>query len=297
MLAFMNDLILIGLLIQAFIVCIMLAIGMQLLPGALAEVLRRRDPLWRALLINLAAVPLLGWAYASWLVDSPALSAAVLLLAASPGAPFAPRIVELSRGHLPFAVTIVLVLAVLAVFFGPLFARQALAIAPVSVSGAGRLILLLILFQLLPLLAGSALRLRRPARAVRLVSPVHLLSNLIIALIALLVLVFYREQVMQIGLADLGRLLFITLVWMAAGWLLGGKDPALRRSQALIAPARNIGMAFLMALGGFGDQEVLLLLMAQGGISLGILPVIGRWGGGIFTRRETKGPAKNNFPI
>lgn len=107
--------------------------------------------------------------------------------------------------------------------------------------------------------------------------PVHLLSNLIIALIALLVLVFYRAQVMQIDLADFGGLLFITLVWMAAGWLLGGQDPGLRRSQALIAPARNIGMAFLLALAGFGGQEVLLLLMVQGGISLLILPVIGRW--------------------
>jgi len=286
MFVLMNDLILIGLLIQAFIVCIMLAIGMQLLPDALAEVLRRRDPLWRALLINLAVVPLLGWAYASWLAGSPALAMAVILLAASPGAPYAPRIVELSRGQLPFAVTIVLLLAVLAVFLGPLLARQALDTAPVSGAGAARLILLLIFFQLLPLLAGSGLRLWRPSWATRLVRPVHLISNLIIALIALLVLVFHRAQVMQIGLTDLGHLLFITFVWMAAGWLLGGKDPELRRSQALIAPARNIGMAFLLALSGFGGQEVLLLLMAQGGISLLILPVIGRWG----MRGGVKGP-------
>jgi len=272
----MDDLLWFGVLVQAFIVCIMLAIGLQLLPREMAGVLRDRNFLLRTLVINLILIPFSVILLLYFFELPSSLSIAIVLIAAAPGAPFGPRIVELTKGSLSHGVAAVLMLAGLSVVSGPLIVRWLLTQPGVEVVGTAGLILSLIAFQLLPIVLGIWLRRQRPRLSDRLVRPLHLSSNILIGIIAVFVILSYREQLFSIGWENVGILALITVGWTLFGWLFGGRDARLRLTQGMVAPARNLGMAFLMALSGYGDQEVLLLLMIQGGMSLFLVPVLGR---------------------
>ncbi len=272
----MDGLLWFGVLVQAFIVCIMLAIGLQLLPRELAGVLRDRNFLLRTLVINLILIPFSAILLLYFFELPSSLSIAIVLIAAAPGAPFGPRIVELTKGSLSHGVAAVLILAGLSVVSGPLIARWLLTQPGVEVVGTAGLIISLIAFQLLPIVLGIWLRRQRPRLSDRLLRPLHLSSNILISIIAVFVILSYREQLFSIGWENVGILALITVSWTLFGWLFGGRDARLRLTQGMVAPARNLGMAFLMALSGYGDQEVLLLLMIQGGMSLFLVPVLGR---------------------
>lgn len=265
-----------GIFVQAFIVCIMLAVGLQLMPRELAGVLRDRNFLLRTLGINLILIPFSAVLLLYFFELPSSLSITIILIAAAPGAPFGPRIVELTKGSLSHGVAAVLILAGLSVVSGPLIARGLLTQPGVEVVGTAGLILSLILFQLLPIVVGIWLRRRRPRLSDRLVRPLHLSSNILIGIIAVFVLFNYREQLFTIGWENVGVLALLTIGWTLLGWIFGGRAGRLRLTQGMVAPARNLGMAFLMALSGYGGQEVLLLLMIQGGMSLFLAPVLGR---------------------
>ena len=82
----MDDLLWFGVLVQAFIVCIMLAIGLQLLPREMAGVLRDRNFLLRTLVINLILIPFSVILLLYFFELPSSLSIAIVLIAAAPGA-------------------------------------------------------------------------------------------------------------------------------------------------------------------------------------------------------------------
>lgn len=260
----------------------MLTVGLQVSLTDLKKVLQNRRLIITTGLLNLLAAPVCTFLLLQWFGITGPVAIALLLLAASPGAPFAPRIVEIGRGDLAFATMAVVLLSLIAVFSGPITAQLVLASDSQSLIIPWRLILVLIIFQLLPLATGLWVHTRKAKLAIRLVRPFHLFSNLLIIALAVVSILEFGDQFWQFRSSDWRTMLAITLIWMALGLLHRGNGQLVRHTEQLLIPARNIGLALFLALQGFGGTEVVIPLLAQGAISLFVVPGIGRilhfWG-------------------
>ncbi len=267
----MEGLILVGLLVQFFIFFIMLAIGIEVSPSELKRISRDGPLIVRTLLINLLIIPLITYFFLRFAGADDRVGIALMVGAASPGAPFAPRVVEMAKAQVAVSVVMVLILAIISVFSGPLIAR--LGLGSEGSVDLSRIILALLFFQLLPLAAGLILRHKWPEGAVKLGKLSRRLSNLLLAAVAIL---FFREQgldIFRMGLDTWMWLIAMSVLWGVLGWLSGGRW---RHTQSVVAATRNIGLALLLALGGFGGKEVVMPIFALGLLSLTLVPAVGR---------------------
>jgi BASS family bile acid:Na+ symporter len=93
-----------------FVVSSMLAMGAGLTVGQIIGALRNVRLVMLALLANFVVMPLGALALDKVLrLDEP-LAVGLLLLGAAAGAPFLPKLTELAKGNLPFAVGIMVLL-------------------------------------------------------------------------------------------------------------------------------------------------------------------------------------------
>lgn len=271
----MTSYILLGILVQAFIFTIMLTVGLQVSLAEIKKVFRKRGVIWKTLILNLILAPLVAFIFLeAFEIDGP-VATAILLLAVAPGAPFAPRIIEIGKGDLAFASGAVLLLSAIAVISGPISAQLLTGQQAIGFSLPWRLILVLIFFQLFPLLLGLWLHEKKPNRAANLIRPFHLLSNLLIASLAVVATFAFGDQFWQLTPKDWGIMLAVTFLWMISGALHRGDGALIRHTESLLMPARNIGLALFLALQGFGDATVIIPLLAQGAISLFVVSGIG----------------------
>ena len=104
----------------SFVVSSMLAMGTGLTVGEIVAALRNPRLIIVALLANFVLMPLgaLALAKVLWL-DEP-LSVGLLLLGCAAGAPFLPKLAELSRGNLPLAVGAMVLLMIITVGYLPI---------------------------------------------------------------------------------------------------------------------------------------------------------------------------------
>ena len=84
------------------------------------DALRDVRLVWLALLANFVAMPLSALVLDKLLKLDEPLRVGLLLLSAAAGAPFLPKLTELAKGNLPFAVGIMVLLAVGTVGYLPL---------------------------------------------------------------------------------------------------------------------------------------------------------------------------------
>jgi BASS family bile acid:Na+ symporter len=103
-----------------FVVSSMMAMGVGFTVRPIIDALRDVRLVLLALLANFVAMPLGALALDKMLrLDDP-LGVGLLLLGAAAGAPFLPKLTELAKGNLPFAVGIMVLLAVGTVGYLPL---------------------------------------------------------------------------------------------------------------------------------------------------------------------------------
>src|SRR6516162_3028045 len=103
-----------------FVVSSMMAMGVGFSVGQIIDALRDVRLVLVALLANFVVMPLGALALDKMLrLDEP-LGVGLLLLGAAAGAPFLPKLTELAKGNLPFAVGIMVLLAVGTVGYLPL---------------------------------------------------------------------------------------------------------------------------------------------------------------------------------
>jgi BASS family bile acid:Na+ symporter len=138
-----------------FVVSSMTAMGVGFTVRQVIDALRDVRLVFLALLANFVAMPLCALALDKVLrLDEP-LGVGLLLLGTAAGAPFLPKLTELAKGNLPFAVGIMVLLSVGTVVYLPLVLPLLLpGVTVVPEKIAGWLFLLI----LLPLGIGLALR-------------------------------------------------------------------------------------------------------------------------------------------
>ena len=259
-----------------FVVSSMLAMGSGLMFAQIIEPLRSVRLVALALLANFVLMPLgaLALAKGLWLDES--FGVGLLLLGCAGGAPFLPKLAELAKGNIPFAVGGAVLLMVVTVGFLPIA-------LPLMLPGAGvtvdpwNLARSLIPVMMLPLAAGLLLKSRFGELASRVKPTLDWISNISLILAVVLVTAVNIDKVIQVfgTRGILAGVLFVAL-GLGIGWLLGGPDADTRRVMALGTSQRNIGAAVVVAGESFSDPKVVVMVIVFAIVALIILVPLAR---------------------
>lgn len=252
-----------------FVVSSMVAMGLGLTVATVTAPLRNLRLVSLSLLANFVLMPacavLLGRVLR---LDEP-LGVGLLLLGAAAGAPFLPKLTQIAKGNLAFAVALMVLLMVITVAYMPLVLP--LLLPGVSVNPV-RIALSLVLTMLLPLGLALAVNAKLPTAAARAKPLFDRLSTLgLVLVVVLLVVVNFKKVLSVFGTgAILAGLLFIA-VGYAVGWVLGGPAADTRPVLGLGTAQRNIAAALVVGGQSFSDPSVVVMVVVVAIVSLLVL--------------------------
>ena len=243
----------------SFVVSSMLAMGAGLTVSRVLEPLHNTRLVLLALFANFVVMPLGALALARMLSLEEPFRVGLLLLGCAAGAPFLPKLAELARGNLAFAVGLMVLLMVVTVGYMPIVLPLLLPGVTVNAWAIARSLLLL---MLLPLAAGLAMKARYGDLAMRVKPTLDWVSNISLILLVCLITAANIDKVLEVfGTGGiLAGLLFIALGF-GAGWLLGGPNADTKRVMALGTGQRNIAAALVVANQGFSDPKVVVMVI------------------------------------
>ena len=257
-----------------FVVSSMLAMGSGLTIRQIIEPLRNARLVLLALLANFVLMPLgaLALAKVLWL-DHP-FAVGLLVLGCAAGAPFLPKLAELAKGNLAFAVGAMVLLMDVTVGYLPMVLPLLLPGVTVDPWQIARS---LVLLMLLPLATGLALKARYGDLAARVKPALDWISNASLILLVSLITAANIDKVLQVfgTRGILAGLLFIAL-GLGTGWLLGGPNADTRRVMALGTGQRNIAAALVVASQSFSDPKVIVMVIVVAIVGLIILMPLSR---------------------
>jgi BASS family bile acid:Na+ symporter len=258
----------------AFVLSSMLAMGLGLTVSEIIAPLSNARLVVLSVLANFLLMPLGAVALATLLrLDQP-LGVGLLLLGTAAGAPFLPKLAQIAKGNLAFAVGLMVLLMVVTVGYLPLVLP--LLLSGVSVNPA-KIARSLFLLMLLPLAGALAVKARFADVAARTKPLLDRLSNLSLILLVLLITLANVNNVLAVfgTRGILGGLLFIALGF-GLGWLLGGPGMDTRRVLALGTAQRNIAAALVVGSQSFSDPKVVVMVVVVAIVGLLILMPLSR---------------------
>jgi BASS family bile acid:Na+ symporter len=243
----------------SFVVSSMLAMGAGLLVAQIIEPLRNARLVILALAANFILMPIGAYALATVLRLDESFGIGLLVLGCAAGAPFLPKLAELAKGDLPFAVGTMVLLMVVTVAYLPIvlpLLLPGITVNPKQIAQS------LVFMMLLPLGIGLLLRAYFEKAAARLKPWLDWLSNLSLILLIGLITAANIDKVLQVfgTRGILAGLLFIALGF-GIGWLLGGPGSATKRVLALGTAQRNIAAALVVASQSFSDPKVVVMVI------------------------------------
>jgi bile acid:Na+ symporter, BASS family len=245
--------------VLCFVVSSMLAMGAGLTLAQILEPLRDARLVALSLVANFVLMPLCAFVLAKALSLDEPLGVGLLLLGCAAGAPFLPKLAELAKGNLAFAVGVMVLLMVVTVGYLPI-------VLPLLLPGVSvdpwKIARSLVLLMLLPLAAGLVLRARYENLAARVKPLLDRISNISLILLVLLITAANLDKVLQVfgTRGILAGFLFIALGF-GVGWLLGGPGADTRRVMALGTAQRNIAAALVVAGQSFNDPKVVVMVV------------------------------------
>ncbi len=268
----------------AFVVSSMLAVGLSLTIRQILAPLRNGRLVFLALLANFVLMPLCALAIARILKLDQPLGIALLLLGAAAGAPFLPKLAGIAKGDLAFAVGLMVLLMVLTVGYMPLvlpLLLEGVSVDPMKIARS------LVLLMLLPLGLGLAMNARFGSIAEKMRAPLNRISSLSLALLFLLMLTTNIQNVISLfGTRGILASILFLLVGAAIGWLLGGTGLGTKGVLALATAQRNIAAALVVGGKDF-DPKVLVMIVVVAVVGLLILMPLAR----VFGNRSAEIPA------
>jgi bile acid:Na+ symporter, BASS family len=258
----------------AFVISSMLAMGLGLTVSEIISPLRNLRLVVLSLLANFVLMPLAAVALATLLrLDEP-LGVGLLLLGTAAGAPFLPKLAQIAKGNLAFAVGLMVLLMVITVGYLPLVLP--LLVPGVSVN-PGKIARSLFLLMLLPLAGALAIKAYFADAAARAKPPLDRVSSLSLVLLALLMTIANVNSVLAVfgTRGILAGVLFIALGF-GAGWLLGAPEMGTRRVLALGTAQRNIAAALVVGSQSFDNPEVVVMVIVVATVAFLILMPLSR---------------------
>jgi BASS family bile acid:Na+ symporter len=267
----------------AFVVTSMFSMGLALTIPQIVGPLRNTRLVIMALVANFVVVPAVAYVLTLIIPMEQDLQIGLLLLGTAAGAPFLPKLAQIAKGNVPFAVGLMTLLVVATVIYLPIVLPLLLPGVQVD---ALSIALTLILEMLVPLAIGLLIKARYDETAQSLIHPVTQISNISLALLLVLMLGLNIGKVLGLfGSGAIIAILLMVVVAVAAGYFLGGPSADTMRVLALGTGQRNMAAAFSIAASNFADQlDVAVMLAAAGLVGMCIvMPLAAEFG------KRTKG--------
>jgi BASS family bile acid:Na+ symporter len=263
--------------IQVFVISTMLGLGLQVPLERIERGVRDWRTIATGSLLNLAVIPALGLLAASSLELDADIRTGYLLIAFSPAAPYAVKLIEIARGEVASSIGLIITLQLAGLVSVPVLVHLFLD----SATGLEypQLFASILILQLAPLVIGligkGTKRVGSPGTA----GAIGALSNLSFAVLVALVLVHDLPRVVRIlDIRVLTAVVGLILASLAMGALLAGRDPAARRSLGLISAARKGGLALVIATSTFGGHDdAVIMIVAYALIELVVLTAVAVW--------------------
>jgi BASS family bile acid:Na+ symporter len=243
----------------SFVVSSMLAMGAGLTVTGIIKPLRNVRLVLLALFANFVLMPLCAVVLARVLRLEEPFGIGLLLLGCAAGAPFLPKLAELAKGNLAFAVGAMVLLMIVTVGYLPI-------VLPLLLPGVSvdpwKIAQSLVLLMLLPLAVGLAVKAYYEGLAVAAKPVLARIANVSLILLMLLITAANVDKVLEVfgTFGIFAGLLFIAL-GVGIGWLLGGTDVDIKRVMALGTGQRNIAAALVVASQSFDDPKVVVMVI------------------------------------
>jgi len=237
---------------------VMFSMGMTLTWQSFAAVLRRPQRIALGIALQYLVMPFAAWTIALVLGLSPALTAGLVLVGASPGGTASNVVCYLARGDLALSITLTTASTLLAVVATPLLTWVYVGQqVPVPVF---EMLLSIVKIVLLPVVLGVAIN----SLAGRRLEPVKqffpLLSVAAIVFIIAIVVALNRDNLAQTGVLVALAVLLHNAVGLASGYWLGLRltgDPRIARTLAIEVGMQNSGLAVALAVQYFSAAAAL----------------------------------------
>lgn len=226
----------------------MLARGLTTSAADLKYFGERRGLLVRSLLAVDVAVPVLTLLVTVLLRPAPATTLGLLILAASPAAPFVLLKIESAGGRREYATSLHLALALLAVVTTPATLALLAGFAGVELKVSAFAVAEQIgVSVLLPLLAGMLVRRLVPTASSRLVRPLETFAIGLQVLLIVAVLASTYHLLLSMDIRSYLAIGATVAAALVAGHLLGWGRQEENTALALESATRNVGLALLIA--------------------------------------------------
>src|SRR4051812_37647821 len=249
----------ISLTMMTFVLSSMIGMGLGLRLNEIVAPLRNWRLVAQGLLANFVVMPLAAVGIAKLMRLDESMFIGLLLLGAAGGAPFLPKLAQIAKGNLAFAVGLMVLLMVITVGYLPVV--MPMLLPGVSVSPA-QIAKSLTLLMLLPLSGALAVNANWPAMAAKIKPALDKASNLsLMTLIVLLTVVNFRSVMAVFGTGGIFACVVFLAVGYAVGWVLGGPGSDTRVVMGLGTAQRNIAAALVVANQSFDDPNVVVMVV------------------------------------
>jgi bile acid:Na+ symporter, BASS family len=245
--------------IQASIMLVVFAIGLQTTWTGASFLFRQPALLIKSLLARNVAMPLVAILLAKALPMHPAVKGAIVLLSVTPIPPVLPTVLVKAGARASYASGLLVSHSILAIALVPLtvelmnlvFGTQA-HFGPLAVAKT------IVIDILLPLGAGISLRHFLGTSAPRTAGLIGMVGTVLL-LVAILPLLVFAWQALQVvtGRGALVALALFVIAGLAIGHALGGPNQGDRTALALATASRHPGLAIAIAGANFPSQAKL----------------------------------------
>lgn len=274
--------------VPIFVVFQMIAMGLTLTVPQILAPLRSMRVVVPALFVNFVAVPLIALALVAILPLPQGYAYGLVILGCAAGAPFLPKMVQVARGDVGFAVGLMVLLMVATIAYLPVVLPlliPGVAIYPLAIAEP------LVVLIILPLGVALIVRARNEAVAGRL-APffAHATSIALVVLFVAYLAAFLPDLAGPAGITAVLASLAFLLAAFGAGYLAGGSDAGTRKVVGLGSALRYSSAAVAVAAVNFAsDPQILMMVLIVVLVSLVLLTVLGR----VLGRRSGPGGARD----
>jgi BASS family bile acid:Na+ symporter len=266
----------------AFVITSMFGLGLGLTVRDLLKPLANIRLLLSVLAINFVLLPAVAWLLTRLLPLDEDLKIGIILMSAVAGAPLAIKAAQLARGDTVSAGSLVTLQVIVTVVYLPFVLPL---LIPGVVVDAVAIAMPLFLQIVLPLGTGLFMNVRYDDEAEMTRPIMSEISNISLGMMLVINLGNVPQVLSLIGTGAIASALSVMLTGLGAGYLVGGRDPKMRKTLALGSAQRNYAAAFVIAQASFADRpNVFLMLLTASLISMVVVLVVA----GEFGRRARK---------
>ncbi len=260
-----------------FVVGSMLATGLSLTVAQIAKPLKNVRLVVLALAANFVLVPLLAYGITLLLPLDEALAIGLIVLSTVAGAPFLVKEVQAAKGDLSLGVGLMFLLMVVTIFYVPLVLPLLL---PGVAVNAWDIAKSLIVTMLLPIVLGLLYRSHAAESAQEWAATLNKMSGVALLLMLVTGLGLNISNILSL----IGSWGFLALFLFVAGslligFVLGGRETAVRNVLALGTAQRNVAAAILVTTINFsGTMTLPFILVGSIVLPLILIPMAKRMG-------------------